>query len=25
MSPKHRGRTLTCPDCGEPLVVPHHD
>jgi len=25
MSAKHRGRTLTCPDCGEPLIVPHHD
>jgi len=22
---KQRGRTLTCPDCGEPVVVPHHD
>lgn len=22
---KHRGRTLTCPDCGEPVIVPHHD
>lgn len=22
---KHRGRTMTCPDCGEPLVVPRHD
>ena len=25
MSAKHRGRTLTCPDCGEPIIVPHHD
>ncbi len=25
VSPVHRGRTLTCPDCGEPLTVPHHD
>lgn len=25
MSPQHRGRTLTCPDCGEPLIVPYHD
>jgi DNA-binding response OmpR family regulator len=25
VSPTHRGRTLTCPDCGEPLVVPFHD
>jgi two-component system OmpR family response regulator len=25
MSAKHRGRTLTCLDCGEPLIVPHHD
>lgn len=25
VSPKHRGRTLTCPDCAEPLVVPYHD
>jgi len=24
MSDKHRGRTLTCPDCGEPIIVPHH-
>ena len=21
----HRGRTLTCPDCGETIVIPHHD
>jgi len=25
VSNKHRGRTLTCPDCAEPLVVPYHD
>lgn len=25
LSPRHRGRTLTCPDCGEPLIVPYHD
>ena len=25
VSPVHRGRTLTCPDCGEPLIVPRHD
>ena len=25
VSPSHRGKTLTCPDCGEPLIVPHHD
>lgn len=25
MSPTHRGRTLTCPDCGEPLMVPFHE
>ncbi|RMG34578.1 MAG: response regulator [Planctomycetota bacterium] len=24
VSASHRGRTLTCPDCGEPLTVPHH-
>jgi len=24
VSPVHRGRTMTCPDCGEPLVVPRH-
>ncbi|MFK7779508.1 MAG: response regulator [Gimesia sp.] len=22
---KHRGRTMTCPECQEPLVVPLHD
>lgn len=22
---KHRGRTMTCPDCNEPLIVPLHD
>lgn len=21
----HRGRTMTCPDCREPVTVPHHD
>jgi DNA-binding response OmpR family regulator len=25
VSPMHRGKTLTCPECGEPLVVPRHD
>lgn len=25
VSPVHRGRTLTCPDCGEPLIVPRHE
>jgi DNA-binding response OmpR family regulator len=25
VSPMHKGKTLTCPDCGEPLVVPRHD
>lgn len=25
VSPVHKGRTLTCPDCGEPLIVPRHD
>ena len=25
VNPTHKGRTLTCPDCGEPLVVPFHD
>jgi DNA-binding response OmpR family regulator len=24
VSPVHKGRTLTCPDCGEPITVPHH-
>jgi len=24
VNPTHKGRTLTCPDCGEPLVVPFH-
>lgn len=24
VSPVHRGRTMTCPDCGESLVVPRH-
>ena len=25
VSPMHKGKTLTCPECGEPLVVPRHD
>ena len=25
VSPIHKGKTLTCPECGEPLVVPRHD
>lgn len=25
VSAAHRGRTLTCPECGEPLIVPRHD
>lgn len=25
LSPRHRGRTMTCPDCGEPLIVPFHE
>ena len=25
LSQRHRGRTMTCPDCGDPLVVPFHD
>jgi DNA-binding response OmpR family regulator len=25
VSPVHRGKTLTCPECGEPLVVPRHN
>ena len=25
VSPEHRGRTLTCPDCGEPLIVPRYE
>ena len=24
VSPTHRGRTMTCPDCGESLIVPRH-
>ena len=24
VSPTHRGKTLTCPECGEPLIVPRH-
>jgi DNA-binding response OmpR family regulator len=22
---QHRGKTLTCPNCGEPVLVPRHD
>lgn len=25
VSPMHKGKTLTCPECGEPLVVPRHE
>jgi two-component system phosphate regulon response regulator OmpR len=25
VSSAHRGKTLTCPDCGEPVQVPRHD
>ena len=25
VSPVHRGRTLTCPECGETVVVPRHE
>jgi len=25
VSSTHRGKTLTCPECGEPLVVPTHE
>jgi len=25
VSPAHRGKTLTCPECGEPTKVPVHD
>jgi len=25
VSPIHRGKTLTCPECGEPTMVPVHD
>jgi DNA-binding response OmpR family regulator len=25
VSPTHRGKTLTCPDCGEPVTVPRHE
>jgi len=25
MMPAHRGRTLSCPGCGETLIVPRHD
>jgi DNA-binding response OmpR family regulator len=25
VSPKHRGKTLTCSDCGETILIPRHD
>lgn len=25
VSASHRGKSLTCPECGEPLIVPRHD
>lgn len=25
VSSNHRGKSLTCPDCGEPVTVPRHD
>lgn len=25
VSNQHRGKTLTCPNCGEPVLVPRHD
>ena len=25
VSHQHRGKTLTCPNCGEPVIVPRHD
>lgn len=25
VSPVHRGKSLTCPECGEPVTVPRHD
>jgi DNA-binding response OmpR family regulator len=25
VSHQHRGKTLTCPNCGEPVLVPRHD
>ena len=25
VSESHRGKSLTCPECGEPVVVPMHD
>ena len=25
VSSSHRGKSLTCPECGEPLIVPRHD
>ncbi len=24
VSPSHRGKTMTCPNCGEPVIVPRH-
>lgn len=25
VSPQHRGRTISCPGCGDSVTVPHHD
>jgi DNA-binding response OmpR family regulator len=25
VSPAHRGKSLTCPDCGEPVLIPRHE
>lgn len=25
VSPAHRGKSLTCPDCGEPVMIPRHE
>jgi two-component system OmpR family response regulator len=25
VSPSHRGKSLTCPSCAEPVIVPRHD
>jgi DNA-binding response OmpR family regulator len=25
VSTSHRGKSMTCPNCGEPLIVPRHD
>jgi DNA-binding response OmpR family regulator len=25
VKPIHRGKTLTCPECGEQIIVPRHD